>query len=620
MLSINTNLSSLIVQSSMNSSTDKLNLAIERMTTGYKINHAKDNAANYSISTNMQTRLGALRVAEDNTQQAIEMMSTTTESLNQISDKLARMRALSLQSMNGTFEVGSLEAINAEVNSILKEINRINECAEYDGIKLFNTGKKEVTNAGKDLELNEQGFLQEVVKVDTTGMTPLSAMADDVMLSVGEYSISNVDELVQLQEMANAGLVEAGSTFVLTENIDIGAYCKSKEATGGWVPMKLSGSSFNGNGYTIKGLYINRNEDYQAFAYSVEEIKNLKLEDVDIVARSHVGGIGAYRAKANNCVVEGSISGKNHVGGVIGGYYSGYARYCYADVNVKGESSVGGIFGYANYADVRFCFSEGTVKGIRGVGGILGSGDEVRNCKSLMKVSGEDSVGGITGIANRSQLENYFEGKVVGVENVGGLIGVMRSSNSIKDSIMAGTVSGTTNTGIMLGSAGASTSLSDNFYYMKNAGSENIVGDMTNVSLTNLQDITIPCDYTFQVGVTAETITSSVSYTTYIEFGGLKDLLVSGIDSEQFLIKIDELVNIVSLKQTELGTMENRLCSVLDEISTQYDNLLSSYSTIRDADIAEVSSQYIQQQILQQAAATLMATANQSPAIALQLI
>jgi non-ribosomal peptide synthetase component F len=60
--------------------------------------------------------------------------------------------------------------------------------------------------------------------------------------------------------------------------------------------------------------------------------------------------------------------------------------------------------------------------------------------------------------------------------------------------------------------------------------------------------------------------------------------------------------------------------SALDEIYIQYENLASSCSTIKDADIAQVSSTYIQQQILQQASATLMATANQAPAIALQLI
>ena len=64
MLSINTNLSSIITQNSMKQSTNKLNEAIERMTTGCKINHAKDNAANYSISTNMATKIGAYKEQE----------------------------------------------------------------------------------------------------------------------------------------------------------------------------------------------------------------------------------------------------------------------------------------------------------------------------------------------------------------------------------------------------------------------------------------------------------------------------------------------------------------------------------------------------------------------------
>ena len=76
MLSINTNLSSLIAQSSMEKSTDALSLAVERMTTGFKINHASDNAANYSISTNMTTKLNAYMVAEDNVAMGMDLVNT----------------------------------------------------------------------------------------------------------------------------------------------------------------------------------------------------------------------------------------------------------------------------------------------------------------------------------------------------------------------------------------------------------------------------------------------------------------------------------------------------------------------------------------------------------------
>ena len=94
MLSINTNLSSLITQRSLNKSTDALNLAIERMTTGFKINHASDNAANYSISTNLTTQISSYMVAEDNCAMGLDMISSANGSLDQITDKLERLRAL----------------------------------------------------------------------------------------------------------------------------------------------------------------------------------------------------------------------------------------------------------------------------------------------------------------------------------------------------------------------------------------------------------------------------------------------------------------------------------------------------------------------------------------------
>ena len=76
----------------------------------------------------------------------------------------------------------------------------------------------------------------------------------------------------------------------------------------------------------------------------------------------------------------------------------------------------------------------------------------------------------------------------------------------------------------------------------------------------------------------------------------------------------------LSARQVELGSAQNRLMSALDEITVQRENLISSRSTLRDADIADISSEYIRQQILQQASATLLSTANQSAGFALQLI
>lgn len=130
MLSINTHTLSTIAQRSLNNSTKLLNQAIERMSTGAKINHASDNAANYSISTNMGVRLSSYQVAEDNVSAGLNMLSTANGSLDLISDKLSRLRALAEQSANGTYGKQSLKAISSEANSIVDEIERIYSTTE----------------------------------------------------------------------------------------------------------------------------------------------------------------------------------------------------------------------------------------------------------------------------------------------------------------------------------------------------------------------------------------------------------------------------------------------------------------------------------------------------------
>ena len=95
MLSINTNLGAFIVQSSLKVSTNGLNQAIERMSTGFKINHAKDNAANYSINTNLSSQLSSYEVAQDNVSMGLDMVMTAMDSLELISSHLSRMREFS---------------------------------------------------------------------------------------------------------------------------------------------------------------------------------------------------------------------------------------------------------------------------------------------------------------------------------------------------------------------------------------------------------------------------------------------------------------------------------------------------------------------------------------------
>jgi flagellin len=120
-----------------------------------------------------------------------------------------------------------------------------------------------------------------------------------------------------------------------------------------------------------------------------------------------------------------------------------------------------------------------------------------------------------------------------------------------------------------------------------------------------------------QVGINTDS-SNQIKFDTNFEFD--LSALNGDIASDQSYAMINEFMTLLSEKSTMLGAVENRLQSAIESIEVNLENLTSSLSTIRDADIAEVSSEYIRQQILQQASATLMATANQSPSIALQLI
>ena len=150
-LTINTNLSSMIVQRNLSKSTNQLNNAIERMTTGYKINHASDNAAGYSIAKNWEANLSSLDVAADNAATGADMLATLEDNYSLISQHVQRIRDLTEQASNGTYGKDSLVAIQSEITARVEEINRIAANCEFNGVDLM-TG----TTGGITADLNIQ--------------------------------------------------------------------------------------------------------------------------------------------------------------------------------------------------------------------------------------------------------------------------------------------------------------------------------------------------------------------------------------------------------------------------------------------------------------------------------
>ena len=156
-LTINTNLSSMIVQQNLAKSTNQLNSAIERMTTGFKINHASDNAAGYSIARNWEAQLGSLDIAADNAATGADMLATLEDNYSLISSHVQRVRDLTEQAANGTYGEQSKQAIQSEITARLEEINRIAANCEFNGIDLMAGGTTAQATTGLDIQVGIDG-------------------------------------------------------------------------------------------------------------------------------------------------------------------------------------------------------------------------------------------------------------------------------------------------------------------------------------------------------------------------------------------------------------------------------------------------------------------------------
>ena len=171
-LTINTNIASIIAERNLNSATNKLNTSLERLSTGYKINHASDNAAGYSISDMWTTQISSLDIASANASTGADLLTTAEQTYGLLTEHLQRIRDLAVQAGNGTYGSASLKAIQSEIYARLEEISRISANSEFNGIKLMSyaadvtdTGIK---STGLDLQVGLYADTNSVINLDVS--------------------------------------------------------------------------------------------------------------------------------------------------------------------------------------------------------------------------------------------------------------------------------------------------------------------------------------------------------------------------------------------------------------------------------------------------------------------
>ena len=137
---INTNTLSLMTQNNLSKSQSSLGTAIERLSSGLRINSAKDDAAGQAIANRFTSNINGLTVAARNANDGISLAQTAEGALSEINNNLQRIRDLTVQAQNSSNSASDIDSIQAEVNQRMEEVNRVTTQTDFNGIKVLNTG------------------------------------------------------------------------------------------------------------------------------------------------------------------------------------------------------------------------------------------------------------------------------------------------------------------------------------------------------------------------------------------------------------------------------------------------------------------------------------------------
>ncbi|MFS7251067.1 flagellin [Rahnella rivi] len=170
---INTNSLSLMTQNNLNKSQASLGTAIERLSSGLRINSAKDDAAGQAIANRFTSNINGLTVASRNANDGISLSQTAEGALGEINNNLQRVRDLTVQAQNSSNSASDIDSIQSEVNQRMEEIDRVTKQTDFNGIKVLNN--IDATDKTYDFQVGAKDGEQIGIKIGASAGWNLAA-------------------------------------------------------------------------------------------------------------------------------------------------------------------------------------------------------------------------------------------------------------------------------------------------------------------------------------------------------------------------------------------------------------------------------------------------------------
>ena len=301
----------------------------------------------------------------------------------------------------------------------------------------------------------------------TASIKPSNAANKNLSWSVSDETIISVDDRGIVTGLslgtATATVTTEDGGFTASAEITV-CYAPSNTWTAIGTESNCFYGCFDGNGYSVRGIYINTQESFQGlFGFGkCSVIANLGVAESYIYGNKYVGGVvgeSAMGGSVTNCYNAGSVTGNEYVGGVVGWKY-GTVTDCYNAGSVTGNEYVGGVIGFNGYSNsiVTDCYNTGKVNGNRSVGGMIGFNcSSITDCYNTGSVTGNERIGGVVGTNYGMVTDCYNTNIITGNKCVGGVVGYgWRDDSTVADCYNTGSVTGEEYVGGVVGSGSSS--------------------------------------------------------------------------------------------------------------------------------------------------------------------
>jgi len=575
-LGINTNVASLNAQRNLNASGSVLGKALQRLSSGLRINSAADDAAGLAIAGRMTTQINGQNQAMRNAYDGISLLQTTDAALGTVSDALQRIRLLAVQAANSTNSDSDRGALQQEVAQLAAEIDRVGRTTSFNGQKVF--GQDRTSAVGDPDQLAVLDGLQSGWLSSAEDLIKqyygIEANGNEIAIDLTSFTDGAGGTLARVTTSVGASGI--GSNITL--QVDMADFVPANPPNGGSAPFYNDRILAHEMTHAVMDAVMNVGSmfanDQQFWLEGTAELMHGADERLYGDIMNNGGGATGIAA-----VMDKVDDWASSWGGTSEDYSAAYAGMRYLDEQIKAA-------GGAGIKDVTMYLGANATRTLDQAlqNATSGAFSGVADFKSKFQADGDAF---IADLLSSGKLTDSDTGAIGGSATSGGP--VRTAASVIPDS--------------------ASRSGEDQLAGFKETWEQ--AAAATGAEATRKQ--------AFQIGAN---VGEQISIGAFAMNGGALDIADVDVatNANGVIQKMDRAIDYINARRADLGAQLGRLDSVVANLATNVESLSASRSRIQDTDFAVETANLTAAQILRQAGTAMVAQANASPRLVLQLL